>query len=121
MSGLAGAGEELGGEQGEVVVDGKGFGFCVIKMFNGRPLHTPGGDAEGVILEGLELCDVGAGVGKPDGGGIKEEGMDYGLESKGYGFELLALGCASKSLEDIETGDGAGNEAGVGAKGEVGV
>ena len=58
VSGLAGAGEELGGEEGEVVVDGKGFGFCV-KMLDGRHLHTPGGDAEGVILEGLEFCDVG--------------------------------------------------------------
>ena len=58
VSGLAGAGEELGGEEGEVVVDGKDFGFCV-KMLDGRHLHTPGGDAEGVILEGLELCDVG--------------------------------------------------------------
>ena len=58
VSGLAGAGEELGGEEGEVVVDGKGFGFCV-KMLNGRHLHTSGGDAEGIILEGLEFSDVG--------------------------------------------------------------
>ena len=58
MGGLEGAGEELGGEEGEVVVDGKGFGFCV-KMLNGRHLHTPGGDTEYVILEGLELCYIG--------------------------------------------------------------
>ena len=122
MGGLEGAGEELGGEEGEVVVDGKGFGFCV-KMINGRHLHTSGGDAEGVVLEGLEFCYVGwGGVGEPDGGGVEEEGSDYGLVSEGYGFDLLAPGCASKRLEDIEAGGGAGDEIrDVGAKGEMGV
>ena len=122
VRGLEGAGEELGGEEGERVVDGKGLGFCV-KMLNGRHLHTTGGDAEGVILEGLEFCDVGCGgVGEPNGGGVKEEGTDYGLVCDGYGFDLLAPGGASKSLEDIEAGGGAGDEVfDVGAKGEVGV
>ena len=83
MGGLEGSGEELGGEEGEVVVDGKGFGFCV-KMINGRHLHTSGGDAEVVVLEGLEFCYVGwGGVGEPDGGGVEEEGTDYGLVCKG--------------------------------------
>ena len=48
MGGLEGSGEELSGEEGEVVADGKGFGFCV-KMINGRHLHTSGGAAEGVV------------------------------------------------------------------------
>ena len=80
-------------------------------------------DAEGGVLEGLEFCYVGwGGVGEPDGGGVEEEGTDYGLVSKGYGFDLLAPGCASKRLEDIEAGGGAGDEVGdVGVKGEMGV
>ena len=61
-------------------------------------------------------------LGEPDRGGVEEEGTDYGLVSEGYGFNLLAPGCASKSLEDIEEGGGAGDEVGdVGAKGEIGV
>ena len=122
MGGLEGAGEELGGEEGEVVVDGKGFGFCV-KMLDGRHLHTSGGDTEGVVLEGLEFVYVRRrGVGEPDGGGVEVEGVDYGLVGDGNGFCLLAPGCASKSLEDIKVGGGAGDEVGdVGAKGEMGV
>ena len=122
VSGLEGAGEELGGEEGEVVVDGKGCGFCV-KVLNGRHLHTSGSDAEGVILEGLELGDVGCGgVGEPDGGSIEEEGTDNGFVCEGDGFDLLAPGGASESLKDIEAGGGAGDEIGdVGAKGEMGV
>ena len=61
-------------------------------------------------------------LGEPDRGGVEEEGTDYGLVSEGYGFNLLAPGCASKSLEDIEAEGGAGDEVGyVGAKGEMGV
>ena len=86
MGGLEGSGEELSGEEGEVVADGKGFGFCV-KMINGRHLHTSSSDAEGVVLEGLEFCYVGwGGVGEPDGGGVEEEGTDYGLVCDGNGF-----------------------------------
>ena len=122
MGGLEGAGEELGGEEGEVVADGKGFGFCV-KMLNGSHLHTPGGDAEGVVLEGLELCDVGrGGVGEPDGGCVEEKGTDNGLVGEGYGFGLLAPGCASKCSEDIEARGGAGNDVGnMVTEGEMGV
>ena len=122
VSGLEGAGEELGGEEGEVVVDGKGFGFCV-EMLNGSHLHTPGGDAEGVVLEGLELCDVGRGsVGEPDGGCIEEKGTDNGLVGEGYGFSLLAPGCASKRLEDIEAGCGTRDKVSdMGGEGEMGV
>ena len=48
--------------------------------------------------------------------------MDLYVSRKGYGFDLLAPGCASKSLEDIEPGGGAGDEVGdVRAKGEMGV
>ena len=44
-------------------------GLCFgVKMFNGRHLHAAGGDAEGVVLEDLELGDMGGGgVGKPNG------------------------------------------------------
>ena len=57
VRGLKGAGKELGGEEGKVVVDGKGFGFCV-KMLNGRHLHTSGGNTEGIVLKGLEFGNV---------------------------------------------------------------
>ena len=39
VGGLEGAGEELGGKEGEVVVDREGLGFSV-KMLYGRHLHA---------------------------------------------------------------------------------
>ena len=52
MGGQEGTGKELGAEEGEVVVDGKGKGFGV-KMVNGTHLHATGGNAEGRILNAL--------------------------------------------------------------------
>ena len=75
-------------------------GLCFgVKMFNGRHLHAAGGDAKGVVLEDLELGDMGGGgVGKPNGSYIQEKGPNYGFIYDGYCFGLLAPGGASKSL-----------------------
>ena len=50
LGGLNGTGEELGKEEGEVVMDGKDFGCCV-KMVKGTHLHTAGEKAEGGVLD----------------------------------------------------------------------
>ena len=57
VCGLEGTGEELCGNEGEVVVDWEGFGLCV-KMPNGCHLHTAGGYSEGLVLDDLELGDI---------------------------------------------------------------
>ena len=57
VCGLEGTGEELRGEEGEVVIYWKGFGLCV-KMHDGCLLHTAGGNSEGLVLNNLELVDV---------------------------------------------------------------
>ena len=49
---LEGAGEELGGEQGEVVADWEDLGFRV-KMGDRSHLHAASSYAEGSVLEGL--------------------------------------------------------------------
>ena len=122
VGGLEGAGEELGGKEGEVVIDREGLSFSV-KMLDGRHLHTSTGGAEGVVLDYLEFGDVGWGcIGVPYGGGIKEKGADYGFVGEGDCFELLAPGCASKCSEDIEARGGAGNDVGnMVTEGEMGV
>ena len=43
------AGQELGGEEGEVIGDWEDGGFCV-KMPNAGHLHAAGGNAEGGVL-----------------------------------------------------------------------
>ena len=52
MWGLQGTGEELGAEEGQMVVDREGMGFGV-KMVNGTHLHAAGGKTEGRILDTL--------------------------------------------------------------------
>ena len=52
MYGLEGAGEELGGEQGQVVADWEDLGFRV-KMGDRSHLHAASSYAEGSVLEGL--------------------------------------------------------------------
>ena len=122
VGGLEGAGKELGGKEGEVIIDREGLGFGV-KMLYGRHLHTTSSGAEGVVLDSLEFGYVGwGGVGVPNGGGVKEKGADNGFISDGDSFELLAPGRASKCSEDIEAGGGAGNKVGnMVTEGEMGV
>ena len=57
VCGLEGTGEELCGDEGEVVIDWEGFGLCV-KMPNGCHLHTACGYSEGLVLDDLELGDI---------------------------------------------------------------
>ena len=66
MGGDKGAGQELRGQEGEVVIDSEGLGFCV-KVVDACHLHAAYCSTEGSILEGLEAFDRGGGVG---GGGI---------------------------------------------------
>ena len=82
MWGLQGTGEELGAEEGQMVVDREGMGFGV-KMVNGTHLHAAGGKTEGRILDSLEFLDGGRGsIGEPDWGSVGEKGPDKGLVCK---------------------------------------
>ena len=108
VCGLEGTGEELCGDEGEVVVNWEGFSLCV-KMPDGCHLHTASGNSEGLVLDDLELGDIrGRGVGVPDWGGVEEHGSDYGFVGDGYCFGMLAPCSASKSLQDVQSGGCAG-------------
>ena len=70
MRGNEGAGQELGGEEGEVVTDREDGSFCV-KMPNAGHPHAASSNAGGGVLKGLELLDGGGfSVGEPDRGCI---------------------------------------------------
>ena len=64
MGGDKGAGQELGRQEGEVVINSEGLGFCV-KVVDACHLHAAYCSTEGSILEGLDTFDCG-------GGGLKE-------------------------------------------------
>jgi len=72
----AGTGEELGAKEGQVIRHGENLGLSV-KMTNiGHP-HAARGGAEGSVLEGLELLDIGGRrVREPDWSCIGTEGAD---------------------------------------------
>ena len=70
MGGDKGAGQELGGQEGEVVINSEGLGFCV-KVVNACHLHAAYCSTEGSILEGLDTFDCGGRVGGCGvGGGV---------------------------------------------------
>ena len=76
MGGDEGSSEELGTEEGQVIVDRDGLGFCV-KMVDVGHLHAACGSTKGSILEGLDFIDGGGGgIGKPNGSCISVEGPD---------------------------------------------
>ena len=84
MGGDKGAGQELGGQEGEVVIYSEGLGFCV-KMIHTGHLHAAYCSTEGSVLEGLEAFDRGGvvgggGIGGGGDGGIREP--DRGAVSK---------------------------------------
>ena len=56
VGGDKGAGQELGGQEGEVVIDSEGLGFCV-KVVDACHLHAAYCSTEGSILEGLDAFD----------------------------------------------------------------
>ena len=122
VCGLEGTGEELCGDEGEVVVYWEGLG-CGVKIVDGSHLNTTGGNSEGVVLDDLELGDVrGRGVGIPDWSGVEEEGSNYGLVSDGYGFGLMAPSGGGKAFENVQSGGSACNYVGdVITEGEMGV
>ena len=101
VGGDEGTGKELGGEEGQVVVDWEDGGFCV-KMTLAGHLHAARDDTEGSVLEGLDFGDTGgAGVREPDGGGVGEKGPNEGLVCNPQGFLLLAPVGSSKGPEDV--------------------
>ena len=76
VGGSKGAKEELGAEEGEVVVDGEDLGLRVQVIPRGHP-QRPSGYPKGGVLNPLELeHSRGWGVGKPDGSGVGEKGTD---------------------------------------------
>ena len=122
MGGSKGAKEELGAEEVEVVLDGKELGLRM-KMAGGGHLQRPSSDAEGGILDPLELEDSrGGGIGVPDGSGVGDDGSDEGFVGGEEGFPLLAPVGASKGFEDIESIAGFGGyEVDMGGESEMGV
>ena len=71
-----GAEEELGTEEGEMVVDGEDLGLRVKMVMGGHP-QRPSGDSEGGVLDPLEFEDSrGRCIGEPDGGSVGEQGAN---------------------------------------------
>ena len=69
-----GTGKELGAEEVKMVLDREVFGFGV-EVTEGRHLVGSKAGTEGLVLDTLELEDVGlGGVGKPDGSSIGKDG-----------------------------------------------
>ena len=79
MSWAEGTKEELGAEEGEVVLDGENLGLRV-KMALGGHLQRPSADPEGRVLYPLELEDSRVrGVGEPGWGSVCEQWADEGF------------------------------------------
>ena len=98
VGGTEGTEEELGAEEGKVVLDGENLGLCFKMALRGH-LQRPSGDPEGGVLDPLELEDSRGGrVGEPDGGGVGEKGADEGLVGDEDGATVLAPVAASEPL-----------------------
>ena len=91
-------------------VDGEDLCLSVEMSDVGHP-HTSRHGAEGSVLEGLELLDIGLGcVGEPYRGGIGKEGSNEGYVRDAEGLLLLAPIGASEGSEEVKAGGHAGDE-----------
>ena len=95
--------EKLGAKLGKVVGQGQGFGFRVEVLYVGLEERACG-VAEGLVLNTLELLYVcSAGGGEPYWGGVGDDGLEDGFVGEEDGLLVLAPGCPSEGLEDLET------------------
>ena len=99
-----GAGEELGAEEVEMVLDREVFGFGV-EVAEGRHLVGSKAGTEGLVLDSLEFEDVGlGGVGKPDGSSVGKDGTEDSAVGEKHCFLLRTPEGARKGFEDVKTG-----------------
>ena len=99
-----GAGEELGAEEVEMVLDREVFGFGVEVAEGGHLVGSKAG-TEGLVLDSLEFEDVGlGGIGKPDGSSVGKDGTEDSAVGEKHCFLLRTPEGARKGFEDVKTG-----------------
>ena len=120
--GAEGGCKVLGANHGKVVLHWEEVGLLV-EVAEGGFFGGSSADAEGLVLNGLELKDVGFGKAwEPDWSGIGKDGTNEGFVGEKEVFFLVTPGRPCQALEDVEAGGCfGGNVFGVLGEGMKGV